>query len=123
MPWCQSICNLHSDIPSKEALVAEEPRRNGNGTFKNILLYLTCGVSLAGTLGGVKMYRDIGVLQETRKVDALMEARLYRIESDLKNVVATVESINEDRHKRTIIIPQLQVDIAELKRLIRRPRD
>ena|SRR6267142_315430 len=91
-----------------------------NGLFLKVIIGALIAGLVAASGGLIKVYRDVGILQETRKADALLEMRLARMEKDVVEVRMLVESINEDRHKRTIIIPQMQADIVELKRAIGR---
>lgn len=81
----------------------------GNGLFLRIFIFVSGGVALAGALGGVVMYSEVAVL----KADTQLGRRVSNLET-------LIESINADRHQRTVIIQGFRQDIEELKKRLDR---
>lgn len=78
-----------------------------NGLFLKVMVGVNVALMGAGVIGGIKLYRDVGVLQESSHLEKRVEV-----------VEATVSSINADRHQRTIILQTLREEVADNKRRI-----
>lgn len=84
-------------------------RFNGNGLFFKIIVGIIGGLSLLAISGGVVMYGEIQVLKSATSLD-----RRVQVLEDLAN------SINADRHQRTVILQGLKSSIDELQRRVDR---
>lgn len=78
---------------------------NRNGLFLKVLIGVLCAGLVAVSVGLVRIYGEVEVL----KSDTQLVDRVRKIEN-------LADSINADRHQRTIIIQGFRDDIADLKR-------
>ena len=80
-----------------------------NGLFLKVMVGVVTLLATTSIAGMVKLYRDVGVLQEGT-----------HLQRQVDECCALARSIDADRHQRTIILQGFREDIADLKQRIDR---